>query len=250
MKTSRINKVLIKMILSATTAVASNNLSIVKSDINTLEVQLKNSDEIAGVQFCINTSSDITLGELERGTLTLEPHWLVSSHKPNDSTINVVIFSIQQKVLFKGEGSLVKINFSLNCIKEKSYAYLSKVMVANNKAESLGVEVSELMWNNNTTIAANELNEFFELGQNYPNPFNPATKITYKLNKPAHVKLSIYDIRGREINRLVDKYQEVGNYSVEWNTHNNEGNTLSSGIYIAYLNVDGQSLSRKMMMVK
>ena len=52
----------------------------------------------------------------------------------------------------------------------------------------------------------------FALGQNFPNPFNPSTILTYRLKVPAQVRLSIFDITGREVTRLVDQYQYVGEY--------------------------------------
>ena len=66
----------------------------------------------------------------------------------------------------------------------------------------------------------------FELLQNYPNPFNPSTTIAYQLGKPANVKITIYDILGKEILLLDKGIQREGSYSVEFNTAD-----LSSGIY-------------------
>ena len=50
----------------------------------------------------------------------------------------------------------------------------------------------------------------FILDQNYPNPFNPFTTITYMLPKSSSVKMSIFDIQGKEIIKLLDTKQEAG----------------------------------------
>lgn len=65
-----------------------------------------------------------------------------------------------------------------------------------------------------------------ELEQNYPNPFNPSTVITYQLSVPGKVRLSVYDILGREIAILVDGKKRAGNYSETL-----DGSKLSSGTY-------------------
>lgn len=69
----------------------------------------------------------------------------------------------------------------------------------------------------------------FGLSQNYPNPFNPTTKMVISLPKDSYVKLTIYDILGREIGILVDKHLKAGNHQVEFDA--NTTNNLTSGIY-------------------
>ncbi|MCF7797480.1 MAG: T9SS type A sorting domain-containing protein [Candidatus Marinimicrobia bacterium] len=71
----------------------------------------------------------------------------------------------------------------------------------------------------------------FELRQNYPNPFNPATTIRYSLPTPAEVTLTIYDITGREVTRLVRASQGSGNYQIMWNGQDRYQNQVASGIY-------------------
>lgn len=85
-----------------------------------------------------------------------------------------------------------------------------------------------------------------ELYQNYPNPFNPVTVINYSLAKNAQVKLTVFDIAGREVISLVDQEQDKGWYEAKLN-----GDKLTSGIYFFRLSVDGKPVqSRKMMMLK
>jgi hypothetical protein len=67
----------------------------------------------------------------------------------------------------------------------------------------------------------------YYLSQNYPNPFNPVTKINYGIMKSSDVKISVYNILGKEVSTLVNEFQTAGNYSVEFNASN-----FSSGVYI------------------
>lgn len=251
MKTrKRYFQILICLLISAGAAYASNNLAIVRTAMNTIEVQLVTSEVVAGVQFSLHTSSDVVLGELEHGNLTVESHWMVASFKPNDSTINILILSLEKKTFSIGQGALVQFPISIINPLDKSYASLANVMVTDSQADSLGVAINNLEWSSKSNIAANNDSKSFLLGQNYPNPFNPTTRIAYQLNKATQVRLSVYDITGREVNRLVDQYQPVGNYSVEWSSNATSGQKLSSGIYFARLFADNESATRKMIMTK
>ena len=69
------------------------------------------------------------------------------------------------------------------------------------------------------------------LDQNYPNPFNPDTKIHYDLPKAGQVSIVVYDLLGREINKLVNQYQSAGKYNVLWKGDDVFGHPVSSGIY-------------------
>lgn len=80
---------------------------------------------------------------------------------------------------------------------------------------------------------------------NYPNPFNPETTIAYELPQAAKVHLAVYNTAGRLITGLVDHHQNAGRYTVTWNAEN-----LPSGIYLCRLDADGQSFTRKLMLVK
>jgi hypothetical protein len=93
----------------------------------------------------------------------------------------------------------------------------------------------------------------FILEPNYPNPFNPSTIITYNLPQSAHVDLSIYNIQGQCIQKLVDTYQTGGTYSVQWNGRV-KGKAASSGIYFARFNTESkqgaQSQVQRMVLLK
>jgi hypothetical protein len=232
-------------------SLADNVIEVIRSAPNTLEVRLSNSDEIYSILFTLRTSSDIVLGTPERGARTSESNWIVESYKPNDSTVNVIIMNWELKSLGTGFGTLVRIPFTCDFKNEESYASISKVMVTNRTADSLGIAVNNLNWSNTSRLVAdNEQGKDFQLNRNYPNPFNPSTKIAYKLNKEAQVKLSVYDIRGREVKQLINTQQPIGEYCVEWNSESNNGDKLASGMYIARLSVDNESISRKMILTK
>lgn len=87
----------------------------------------------------------------------------------------------------------------------------------------------------------------FVLHENYPNPFNPQTTIPYEVNKAGAVTITIYDMLGREITLLVNKFHSPGTYTATWNA----GSAVSSGIYFYRLESGNyQSQMMKMVMIK
>jgi hypothetical protein len=83
------------------------------------------------------------------------------------------------------------------------------------------------------------------LEQNYPNPFNPATKVMYQLPKAGNVKITVFDVLGRELDVLVNEYKTPGSYSVEF-----DASELSSGVYFYRLESGDFRDVKKMTLVK
>ncbi len=95
------------------------------------------------------------------------------------------------------------------------------------------------------------LPEEFTLSQNYPNPFNPVTTINFALPAPGDVKLAVYNLLGQEVQTLVSGSMEPGVYTAMWNSMDNVGRKVSSGVYFYRLVVDGKIMStKKMVMLK
>jgi hypothetical protein len=85
----------------------------------------------------------------------------------------------------------------------------------------------------------------FSLGANYPNPFNPSTTIPYELPETAHVMITIYDLFGREVARLVDDTISAGRHSVTF-----EAGNLPSGSYFYRLETSEWSDVRQLLLLK
>lgn len=94
------------------------------------------------------------------------------------------------------------------------------------------------------------LNDNYVLNNSYPNPFNPETNISYVLPKAGNVKLTIYDITGREIATLVDNYQPAGNHKLTWNAKDSNGRQLASGVYFARMEAGNFVKTIKLMLLK
>ncbi len=85
---------------------------------------------------------------------------------------------------------------------------------------------------------------------NYPNPFNPETTIAYSIPKAGNASLKIYNTKGQLVRTLVDDVRDSGNHSVVWNGCDNEGRSVSSGLYFYRLSSDGNTVTRKMLLAK
>jgi len=90
----------------------------------------------------------------------------------------------------------------------------------------------------------------FSLKQNYPNPFNPATTINYQLPRNTNVTLTVYNILGQEVVRLVNQYMPAGRHSVVWNGRTNSGQIAASGVYIYRIMAGNFITARKMLLVR
>lgn len=85
----------------------------------------------------------------------------------------------------------------------------------------------------------------FDLSQNYPNPFNPATKIEYLIQHKGKVRLTVFDLLGREIEVLVDDVQNPGKHQVVFS-----GANLTSGVYFYKLMANNHTITKKMILMK
>ncbi|MCX6164339.1 MAG: T9SS type A sorting domain-containing protein [Ignavibacteriae bacterium] len=85
----------------------------------------------------------------------------------------------------------------------------------------------------------------FSLKQNYPNPFNPKTIIKFDLSKSGKVKLSIFDITGKELTALINEELSTGKYETTF-----DASEYSSGVYFYRLKTGNFSEIKKMVYIK
>lgn len=96
-----------------------------------------------------------------------------------------------------------------------------------------------------SVINTGEIVSNYNLYQNYPNPFNPYTVIKFSVPKNSFVSIKVYDMLGREIIDLVNRYYQQGMYSAGFDATN-----LPSGIYYYKISADNFSEVKKMVLIK
>ena len=85
----------------------------------------------------------------------------------------------------------------------------------------------------------------FRLWVNYPNPFNPSTTVNYRIPRRTHVVISVFDVGGKEIVKLVDEMKDPGDYSQKW-----DASGSPSGMYFCRMQSGGYERTVKMILVR
>ena len=85
----------------------------------------------------------------------------------------------------------------------------------------------------------------YSLNNAYPNPFNPATTISYGVPYDSFIKLTIYDMMGREVAILFNDIKPAGYHEIIWNADNH-----SSGMYFVQMVSSEYLKTQKLMLVK
>ncbi|MDZ7288770.1 MAG: T9SS type A sorting domain-containing protein [candidate division KSB1 bacterium] len=93
----------------------------------------------------------------------------------------------------------------------------------------------------------NDLPDKFALGQSYPNPFSSSTVIPYQLKRNSTVRVTIYDILGREVRKFFVGSQAAGSHNMLWDGRDNFGKRVASGIYFYKLQAGDESRVGKMI---
>jgi len=88
------------------------------------------------------------------------------------------------------------------------------------------------------------------LYQNIPNPFNPTTIIRFEISERSDVSLTVYDVGGRLVRRLMEQPLPAGLHTAIWDGSSDDGTRVSSGIYFYKLEAGGFTQTRKMVMLK
>jgi len=147
-------------------------------------------------------------------------------------------------------GESIPIELTINSTDLDSGAtYIATIEFSHNAAPGvfrlpIGLRVGQF---NDAIILDDDPNRVnaFDLRQNYPNPFNRQTRIVYSLENPSKVKLTVWDVTGREVAELVNRPMKQGRHVVNWDAAG-----LPAGIYLTRLEAGGKTAVRKTVLIK
>jgi len=105
--------------------------------------------------------------------------------------------------------------------------------------------ISKLFTATGINKVGEEVPSKFDLAQNYPNPFNSSTKIKFTIPYNSKVSLKVYNILGKLVDDLVDKYMAPGTYMTVFSS-----SALPSGTYFYRMSSNGLTLVKKMLLLK
>lgn len=115
--------------------------------------------------------------------------------------------------------------------------------------ENLNIAVLKTDSSGNITsiFHGNQINSVstFELHQNYPNPFNTVTIIPFSTHLSGDAKLTVTDIRGCIVDVLLDRFVRPGMHKAEF-----DASKLASGVYFYKLEFEGNTISKKLLLLK
>lgn len=191
------------------------------------------------------------------GENLIAQQWLMSHFSPNGSTLNIALAGAYP---ISGSGTLVYIGFKVLSSAspgDSSILNLTKVMLNEwvpplVEDGVLRVVPTAVYENDNPNLPSG-----FNLGQNYPNPFNPTTTIPFQVEggqwsvaSPILTTLNIYNILGQKMRGLVDEKLLPGGYQVIWDSRDDRGKEVPSGVYFYQLKSGNTSETRKMVLMR
>jgi subtilisin family serine protease len=144
------------------------------------------------------------------------------------------------------------INVGFNSANMAPGTYTGSVIINTNDPNHASVTVpcTLLVLRTDIADADQAIPNVFSLAQNFPNPFNPITDISFGLPSAGNVLVDIYDIMGRKVKTLVKDYRPAGLYRVVWDSSNDHGDKVASGIYLYKLSSGDKVITKKMVMLK
>ena len=162
----------------------------------------------------------------------------------SDAIPNPDLYTFINDTLTVNEGPGALVNFECNgniaLFGDYTSSYWWRVGLDTSECEELQLELP----------STNYSPKSFKVNQNYPNPFNPITNLNYELADDAYVSITIYDILGNVINSLVNTNQPSGYKTIQWNATNNQGQSVSAGVYLYSIEVGGSRQVKKMILLK
>lgn len=116
------------------------------------------------------------------------------------------------------------------------------VMTAENGSDRFGITITPPVINSREESSTPHT---FGLSQNYPNPFNPSTTINYSIENAGFVSIDVFNVTGQKVAALVHETKNAGAYNIRW-----DASAMSSGIYYYRLSANGNSVTKKMTLIK
>ncbi len=194
--------------------------------------------------------------------------WSSTNNGTNWTNLNTALSTAQIRSIAVRDSVIILSSFSNS---SQSHIYISRNNGSNWSEISTGLpanpRVERLAYNSNYVFAITEngfvyrrpfseivigitpistlVPDNFSISQNYPNPFNPTTNINFSVPKTGLVKITVFDIAGKEIFVIVNQQLTPGSYKVDF-----DGSKLSSGIYYYTLTAGDFVATKKMMLVK
>ena len=143
-----------------------------------------------------------------------------------------------------GEEQMVSISVNSNGLVQGEHSTVLEVSSNDPETHSMSIPI-DLVYV--LGVIDNQLPGSYALYPTYPNPFNPITTIHFDVPESAdnNVVLSVFDIRGRLVETILDKELSQGSYAIRW-----DATSQSSGVYFLRMDTQKYTKSYKMILMK
>lgn len=202
---------------------------------SSLRLQVSAAVEVSGVELLFSASGKSSPIEINCLVSGME----VFSGWAQDGTFRVGLIDLSGQVSIE-EGTIDVLRMAYDADAEFNVV---SVFMYDRSADEMLVRIERL----NGEMA---LPKAFELHQNWPNPFNPATNINYELPEAAHVQVDVYNILGQHVRQLENVDRNPGRYSIRWDSLDDTGRPVASGVYLYRLRAGEFVTTRKMILMK
>ena len=193
--------------------------------------------------FCVTFDRQLAVTLLDflavSGDGQIELRWTTASETDND------YFEIRRDGALAGQvdatNSVIETHYAWSDTRLENgvtYHYALTAVDQSGGREELGTLTAS------PAFFAGQVSEY-ALHQNYPNPFNAQTSIAFDLVERGHVKLTIYDMIGRDVTTLLNRELEPGRHAISL-----DAGTLPSGMYLYRLEAPGFATQKKMLLMK
>jgi hypothetical protein len=200
---------------------------------------------IRGVQFDLTADlSDVMFGsamlnELQEGVM-------INSHTLEDGTTRVLAVNLNGGLLSFSSDGFITIPVIMNTGRgDRVKVGIQDIQLIDQNGESIPVNAR-----GDGSVALELIPMQYALYQNFPNPFNPVTEIQFDIPDISTVELVVYNLMGQEVRRLVNGEIQAGYHRIVWDGLNNQGEPVSTGVYIYSLTSPSFHSTKKMVLLK
>ena len=200
---------------------------------------------LKGLEFDLTYDpSIISLGE--PSLILLQDNVVSTFREIKEGLIKVVLFDVNGGFILSDKNQdLLQMSYSfLGSVLDRSSVDISNVVVSGPKGNIAFVS------SNVVSADVKLVPGIFALHQNYPNPFNPTTEIQFDIPKATQINVSIFNLMGQKVKTLANKQVASGYHVVQWDGTNDNGVSVSTGMYFYTLNTGSHSAMKKMLFLK
>ncbi|MDH4223356.1 MAG: T9SS type A sorting domain-containing protein [candidate division Zixibacteria bacterium] len=219
--------------------------SLVANSTGQIDVWADLKTEVSGAQLKIKYDPDQLSFSLPKLTSRSTGFNLSYKKDEENGILTLLFYRYYGEPIHSGQGNILSLPVITNSNFDKQKLELKEAILADTGGAVIPVDKGEVI-----------LPKTFSLSQNYPNPFNPTTTITFKIGSNGETRealqttLKIYNILGQVAKTLVDEPKLPGIYHQIWDSKNEQGEKVSSGVYFYQLKVGDYNETKKMVLLK